>query len=180
MSSTPSPAERLQRSMAAVRVSVTWMGIRRSLTPQQKEEAAGSFGATGEYLSAAKKLLDTRHPAYRQVTAVRSKALGFWRSMSLPYPEPGLRLIRQDRIEAFHRQMTEFQSDLAEGVANLDARYAEMRVLAQDRLGRLYNAEDYPPSLAGMFAIFWDYPSVQPPDYLMSLNPASMSRNMPA
>src|SRR3954471_2626272 len=79
------PARRLARTMAAVRVSFTWFGVRKTLTPQQRSEAAEGFGAEGTYLSATKKLLDTRHPDYRAVTAVRGRALQYWRGMSLPY-----------------------------------------------------------------------------------------------
>jgi hypothetical protein len=61
--------------MAAVRLAFTWFGVRKSLSAQQKEEAADSFGAEGSYLSAAKKLLDTKHPAFKTVTAVRGRAL---------------------------------------------------------------------------------------------------------
>ena len=82
---------RLQQDMAAVRVSFTWLGVRRALSREQKNEAAEPFGAEGQYLSAAKKLLDTRHPAFRAVTAVRGRALALWRGSSLPFPEPGVR-----------------------------------------------------------------------------------------
>lgn len=58
-----SAARRLRTTMAAVRLAFTWFGVRKSLSPQQKEEAADSFGAEGSYLSATKKLLDTKHPA---------------------------------------------------------------------------------------------------------------------
>ena len=55
-----SHAQRLHDTMAAVRVSFTWFGVRKTLTPAQKTQAAETFGAEGQYLSAAKKLLDTR------------------------------------------------------------------------------------------------------------------------
>src|SRR6516164_4836660 len=93
-SAPESPAERLRITAAAVRVSLRWFGIRKTLTPEQKSQAAESFGAEGDFLSARKKLLDTTHPAYKEVTAVRGKVLAYWRSMTLPYPEPGIRLIR--------------------------------------------------------------------------------------
>src|SRR6186997_2627564 len=83
------PAQHLRNISAAVRVSFTWFGTRKTLTPEQKAQAAESFGAEGEFLSAGKKLLNTRHPAFKAVTAVRGKALGFWKGMTLPYPEPG-------------------------------------------------------------------------------------------
>src|SRR5215471_14760529 len=89
-----SAARRLRSTMAAVRVSLSWLGVRKTLTPEQKAQAAESFGAQGAFLSAGKKLLDTRHPAFRAVTAVRTQMLSYWRGMTLPYPEPGIRLVR--------------------------------------------------------------------------------------
>ena len=38
---------RLRTTMAAVRVSFTWFGVQKSLTPQQKAQAAESFDAEG-------------------------------------------------------------------------------------------------------------------------------------
>ncbi len=58
-----SAADRLRAGMAAVRVSISWFGTRKSLTTEQKAEAATPFGAEAEFLSATKKLLDTKHPA---------------------------------------------------------------------------------------------------------------------
>ncbi len=97
-----SPAQRLRTTMAGVRLSVTSLGVRKTLTPQQKAQAADTFGAEGAYMSAAKKLLDTAHLAFKRVTGVKNQAVQYWRGLSLPYPEPGLRLIRQDDIESFN------------------------------------------------------------------------------
>ena len=166
-----SHAQRLHQTMAAVRVSFTWFGVRKTLTPTQKTQAAETFGAEGQYLSAAKKLLDTRCPAFQAVTAVRNRALAYWRAMSLPYPEPGIRLIRQDRLELFNEQMIQIRQELAEGVIELDLQLPALQQAAQDRLGSLYNHTDYPTSLMGAFAVEWDFPSVEPPDYLLQLNP---------
>src|SRR5882724_2693195 len=99
-------AQRLRGAMAAVRVSFTWFGTRKSLTPQQKAQAADTFGAEGQFLSAGKKLLDTQHAAYKAVTAVRGRAQSFTRGITLPYPDPGLRLIRHDYLTAFNTQLT--------------------------------------------------------------------------
>ena len=40
------------------------------------------------------------------------------------------------------------------------------------QLGDLFNADDYPATLQGAFAVDWDFASVEPPPYLQSLNPA--------
>lgn len=167
-----SPAERLRTTMAAVRVSLSWFGVRKTLTPEQKAEAAEPFGAEARFLSAGKRLLDTSHPAYKAVTAVRNRVLSFWKGMTLPYPESGIRLIRQDKIDDFDAQMRTLRSELAEAVETLDRHYSELKSAARQRLGSLFNAGDYPESLTGLFEVTWDFPSVEPPDYLRQLNPA--------
>jgi len=164
-------ANQLRTTMAAARVSLSWFGVRKTLTPDQKAQAAESFGAEGAFLSAGKKLLDTRHPAYRAVAAVRHHAIAYWRGISLPYPEPGIRLIRQRDIAAFNVQLTTLRAELDEKVSELDQQYSELRAAARQRLGSLYNGADYPLSLAGEFGIEWDFPSVEPPDYLRELSP---------
>lgn len=165
------PAERLRTTMAAVRVSLSWFGTRKTLTPEQKAEAAEPFGAEAKFLSAGKKLLDTTHPAYKAVTAVRGKVQAFWKSLSLPYPEPGIRLIRQDKIDDFDAQMRTFRAELSDAVETLDRHYSELKTTARQRLGSLFNPSDYPGSLTGLFEVTWDFPSVEPPDYLQQLNP---------
>jgi hypothetical protein len=164
-------ARRLRTTMAAVRVSFTWLGVRKTLTAEQRAEAAEPFGANAQFLSAGKKLIDTSHPAYKAVTAVRGKVQSYWKSLSLPYPEPGVRLIRQDKIDEFAAKMREFQEELAGAVETLDRRYSELKATARNRLGSLYNSADYPASLRGLFSIEFDFPSVEPPDYLQQLNP---------
>ncbi len=164
-------AERLRATMTATKVSFTWFGVRKSLSAAQKERAADSFAAEATFLSAAKKLLDTRHAAYQAVTTVRGQALHYWRSLTLPYPEPGVRLIRQTDLAGFDRQMSVFQHELAVAVDQLNQHFGELKVQARQRLGDLYNINDYPISLQEEFAMQWEFPSVEPPPYLQQLNP---------
>lgn len=168
---TDQPAQRLRMIMAAIRVSLSWLGVHKTLTPEQRSQAADTFGAEGNFLSAGKKLLDCKHPAYRAVTAVKGRLLSYANAMSLPYPEPGLRLIRQDRIDVVNGQMNLFKEELAKAVWRLDEHFAELKSAARDRLGSLYDPADYPASLIGTFDVTWDFPSVEPPDYLRKLNP---------
>jgi hypothetical protein len=157
--------------MAAVRLSFTWLGVRKTLTSQQKSEAAETFGAAADVLSAGKKLLDTSHPAFKAVTAVRGHVVAFVRRITLPYPEPGIRLIRQDDVQAFQVSLESQRRELQETVEELGRHYQYLVNAARERLGRLFNANDYPASLDGMFDMVWDYPSVEPPHYLRELSP---------
>src|SRR6185312_9534295 len=129
-SNSTTPAQRLRTTMAAVRVGFTWMGTQKSLSPEQKAQAAEAFDAEGQFLSAGKKLLDTRHTAFRAVTAVRGKIDAYWKGLSLPFPEAGLRLIKHDAVEAFAAQMTDFKVELDDAVVNLDRHYAELKTAA--------------------------------------------------
>lgn len=166
-----SPAQQLRATMAAVRVSLSWFGTRKTLTREQKSEAADAFGAEGAFLSAGKKLVDTSHPALKAVTAVRGRILALWKASSLPYPESGVRLIRQDRVEEFNARMQELREELGAAVERLDEHFAELKSAARQRLGRLFNPADYPDSLRGLFAVEWDFPNVDAPDFLRELNP---------
>src|SRR5688572_8383961 len=113
---TVSPAQRMRMTMAAVRVMFTWLGSRKTLTQEQNSQAADTFGAERAYLSAGKKLLDTSHPAFKAVTAVRTRVIAFWKGISLPYPESGIRLIRQADISSFTVQLSSLKADLEEAV----------------------------------------------------------------
>jgi hypothetical protein len=171
-STIPDAPTRLRATMAAIRVCFTWFGVRKSLNTEQKAQAADTFGAEGSFLSAGKKLIDTSHSAFKACTSLRSQVQQFWRSMTVPYPEPGIRLIRRDDISLFDVKLTSFQQELAEAVANLDAHYAELKSAARRRLGQLYSAGDYPATLSGLFQVSWDYPNLDPPSYLQQLSPA--------
>jgi hypothetical protein len=166
-----SPAQRLRRTAAAVRVLLHWWGVHRALTAQQKEEFGAVTAADARFLTAGKKLVDTRHEAFRRLTSVRTRITSYWRGISLPYVEPGVRLIRQADIAAFVHTVEGFRDELHEAEGQLNAVYDEVKADARGRLGRLFNPADYPPEIRGLFNVEWDFPSVEPPSYLMRVAP---------
>jgi hypothetical protein len=166
-----SPAQRLRRTAAAVRVLLHWWGVHRALTAQQKEEFGAVTSADARFLTAGKKLVDIRHEAFRRLTSVRTRITSYWRGVSLPYVEPGVRLIHQADIAAFVHTMTGFREELHEAEGRLNEVYDEVKADARSRLGRLYNPADYPTEIRGLFDVEWDFPSVEPPSYLMRVAP---------
>jgi hypothetical protein len=168
---TDAPAQRLRRTAAAVRVHFTWWGVHRTLTAQQKEEVGDACGADARLLSAGKKIIDVRHEAVRRLTSIRSRIVHYWRSLTLPYVEAGVRLIRQTDVEPFVRNMEGFRDELVGAEGDVDAVFDALKADARQRLGRLYNPADYPPAVRGLFSVDWDLPSVEPPAYLMRLSP---------
>jgi hypothetical protein len=148
--------------MAAVKLSFTWLGVRKTLAPEQRTTAARAFHADRELLSASKLILDTKNPAYRAVAAVRSEASGYWRTVTLPFPEAGIRL-------ASTMQM--YRERLQEAARELAAQYDAMKSEAQRRLGTLFSPGDYPTTLDGLFDMEWSVVPIEPPSYLVTLNP---------
>ncbi len=171
-STTRSFGEELQASMATVRVQMKWFGVRRSVTASQKHRAADMFDAESKFVSMGKKLLDTQHPAWKKLVAVRGNILTTWRNSSLPFPEPGIRLIKRRDLDAFTVTMNSLRDDLRDVERELDNHYDELRSTAKTRLGRLYNPQDYPESMIGLFEVSVDHPNVEAPEYLRMLSPA--------
>lgn len=161
----------LRKETAAVKFSHTKFGVRKSLTTDQVREAAAPFGADQEFVSASKRLLWTKDDAYQLVLQTINKARAFWTHMTVPYPVEGTRLIRRELVPTFDAAMTDFETELSEAEEKLEEKYQQLRTEARDRLGSLFNEADYPASLAGEFTIDWEYPSVEPPDWLKQLNP---------
>ena len=164
-------ANRLRTMMAAVKLSFTWLGVRKTLAPEQRTTAARAFHADRELLSASKLILDTKNPAYRAVAAVRSEASGYWRTVTLPFPEAGIRLLPQNSLGMFANTMQTYRERLQEAARELAAQYDQIKSEAQRRLGTLYNASDYPITLDGLFDLEVSYPTIEPPNYLMALHP---------
>jgi hypothetical protein len=166
-----SPAQRLRRIAAAVRVSLHWWGTHRSLTAQQKEEVSAGYAADARFLTAGKRILDVRHEAFRRLTSIRTRIVNYWRGLTLPYTEPGVRLLRQADIPAFVHTLEGFRDELTGAEADLNAVYDEIKADARRRLGRLYDPADYPPEVRGLFSVEWDFPSIEPPSYLLRISP---------
>jgi hypothetical protein len=168
---SPSSAQRLRTTMAAVRLAFTWLGVRKTLAPEQRTTAARAFHADRELLSASKLILDTKNPAYRAVAAVRSEASGYWRTVTLPFPEAGIRLLPQNSLGMFATTMQTYRERLQESARELSGQYEQIKSEAERRLGTLFNASDYPQTLDGLFDMEWSVIPIEPPGYLMALHP---------
>ncbi len=168
---TPNAANRLRTTMAAVKLAFTWLGVRKTLAPEQRTTAARAFHADRELLSASKLILDTKNPAYRAVAAVRSEASSYWRTVTLPFPEAGIRLLPQNSLGLFATTMQTYRERLQEAARELAGQYDQIKSEAERRLGTLFNQADYPSTLDGLFDLEVSYPTIEPPNYLVALSP---------
>ncbi|MEA2735528.1 MAG: hypothetical protein QOE14_1979, partial [Humisphaera sp.] len=164
-------ASKLRNMSIACRIQHEKFGVRKALSRDQIKVAAGEFDATADVLTATKRILDTTSPPFRAVIGVRRRATQFWKSMTIPYPEPGVRLLRKSSVEQFNQKMKEFSTELDAAAAQLQQYYEELVEQARQTLGTLFNKDDYPPHIDTEFSLSWDYPSIEPPAYLKQLHP---------
>jgi len=80
-----SPSQRLRTTMAAARVSLSWFRAQNA-DRRQKAQAATRSAPKGHFFR-RQEVLDTRHPAYKAVTAVRTRA-EYWKELSCPIRSP--------------------------------------------------------------------------------------------
>jgi len=164
-------ADRLQSETTAVRLRIRWPGVRKTLGQQHKQQAADTFAANCDSVSVSKKLIDTGHPTFKAATAVRTQVVDYWKRSTLPYVEPGVRLLRRGDLSSFEVQMTTFRDELAGAVAELNRHYGELIDQAREMLGDLFDPADYEDDLTEAFALDWDYPSTSAPEYLLQVSP---------
>ena len=127
---TQAAAHRIRHHFAACRVRFHWLGTTKTLSAEQKSQAAESLGAEGESISAGKKLINTRHDCYKALTSIKIAINAFWKDNSLPYPEPGIRLIKQDRIDVFNSTLEDFREQLEAGVRMLADHFGQIKSAA--------------------------------------------------
>lgn len=167
----PAATESLIADFRASKVSFTMWGTKRALNDENMNEAAALFGANAEFMGASKKLINTKAKAFRGVTAIKSRIARAWQESTLPYPESGIRLMREDAVLGFQAYMDNARIELLAAVEDLDGEYMTLRNEARVQLGTLYNEDDYPLTLRGLFDVTWEFPNVTAPEYLRQLNP---------
>jgi hypothetical protein len=107
------------------------------------------FHADRELLSATKLILETKNPTYRAVADVRSEASGSWRTVTLPFPEAGIRLLLQNSLGVFARTLVQYRERLPLAARELAAEYDKLKLEAQHRIGTLLRRPTAPRRSTG-------------------------------
>lgn len=163
--------QRLRDTTLACKVEFNWWGTTKTLSKQQKQEAANCFQADRDIISASKRLVDRRNDLFRRLTSLRNDIRNYWCSRTLPYVEDGTRLIRRDIVERFSEEMAAYRQQLISAVEDLHNNFDQIREDAKKSQGSLYNEHDYPEDIRKLFDVKWTFPSVDPPSYLEDLSP---------
>ena len=77
----------------------------------------------------------------------------------------------QNKLAGFDARMGVFRQQQLDAARELTGHYEQIKSEAQRRLGSLFNPSDYPTALDGLFDLEVSYPPIEPPHYLVALNP---------
>ena len=163
---------------AAQRLSRPWppCGSRHRVRSQQELDprtgatAAEAFDAEAKSLNAAKKLLDTKHSAYPLSLPCGARSLRT--GSRSPCRFPSLASGSSSRATSRRLHATgRLQSRAGRRRRRAGRAFRGTEAGTRQRLASLYNEQDYPESLSGLFAVAYDFPSVEPPGYLVALSP---------
>jgi hypothetical protein len=80
-------------------------------------------------------------------------------------------LLPRNSLGLFANTMQTYRERLGEAARELSAQYDAIKSEAQRRFGSLFNPADYPSTLNGLFDMEWSVVPIEPPQYLVALNP---------
>lgn len=166
-------AQRLRQSYAAIRIAFSFFAMTKKVDAYVTQDFCAMKSADPALVKISKKLMSDKIPEYRALTALRSEIKRTVESMTLPYPEDKVRLVPNSKLEALNARLDELKAQWDAAVPAFDRAYQRKLESEEFRndLGELYNRADYPDSIADRFGFSKDFPSVEPPQYLMQLNP---------
>lgn len=160
----------LREQFAAVKLRTKWWGITKAVDDFARGKMAKAVEADPSEVHAKKYLVNTKTPAYRACTAVRSQAKAWVKDNTLPFPEDGIRLLKRDALAAFSNKMACFTAQLDQAVAALQDAYWDIRQERKTALAGMFREGDYPLTLTDQFSIWSEFPSIEPPNYLQDHN----------
>lgn len=163
-------ADVLREQFTAVKMRTKWWGITRSVDDYSKKKMAEAVDTDEKELSASKKLVNTKFPQYKACTAIRSQAKTWFNECTLPFPEDGVRLHKRATLQDAVNAMAGFTSKLDQAVAALQDSYWDLRQERKAKQRGMFREEAYPITLVDQFAIWIEFPSLDPPEYLKNAN----------
>lgn len=159
------PAQ-LKKLMTATKLSFKWYGSHRKLEDGLKNQVAETVEAEADSIKASKMLYNPKLPVLRDINSLKSTIKEFWESVTTPHPEPGVRLLLKQDVETFNSKMKNFEADLWQYAQDVQMHRDQIITDARQRLGKAFNAGNYPADLASLFGFEVSYPSLEPPSDL--------------
>ena len=172
------PSQKLRNECVGVRLNFNWFSTSRQVDKVTKQHMADAANSNEDGFSASKRLMDSKHPTIKEASEVQRRIKGYFHSMTIPLagfasgrgkPEPGVRLLSLRAVEEFEARMNTFVPEVKAMEEKLNKALPDIKAMDAKRLGGVFRAEDYPPSLSIDFS--WGFVSVDVPAAMEKLAP---------
>jgi hypothetical protein len=161
-----SQAGSLLEQCSKVSVRVSWFSTSTKVKDDQAEQMVQQVDADRRALSISKRLLVSKHPAVKQCNQARDAIGAFVKSWTIPVMAvtgdgvddgarkvAGDRLIQKNDMQEFDRRLQGYVSALKTAVQNLQAKMPEVIEQDRERLGKTFNAGDYPTDVTKLVKV---------------------------
>lgn len=164
------PEQVLESETVPVRLLHSQWTPRKAWTVAERHRLADLIKADAGRIAGLKVLIPVTAAIYRSVKKIKSKAVKYWRSNTIEFPVPKVRLLWKDQVEEFNTQLGEYREQFVDAVGEFAAAFDTLHT-ADTGLGTFYSKNDYPEDVASQFDLAWDYPTFRPSVQIKSRNP---------
>jgi hypothetical protein len=170
------PAEALKSATIGMRLRWRWMARTRSVSEQLKESMVAQANTSEGYAdqdsyAVSSKLFNHKMECFKAIAKLKGNIQRWWEALTLPYTEPGVRLLPRTSVQIASEHLTEFEATFNTLAQDIQAHRAEIIEEARQRLKAGFDLANYPQDFACLFAMEWSFVSVEPPAYLAKLCP---------
>ena len=108
-----------------------------------------------EFFQVSKRLINKE--ALKQIEHARSAARNYAYANTLPFPIPGMLFVPNAMIEEMDRELQRFKVQFNSAVDRFVEHYDFYVSNAKERLGELFNQNDYPTNIRDKFDLNWKF-----------------------
>lgn len=155
-------ADIIRLTYKGVRVRVTGLPSRRTVSDAQKKKAADLFEADSESVSMSTLLWNAKEDAVKELRKVIAAIHGTFhdRYWTLPTPHTGLRLLRKERLINFNEKMTDYRDQLRRRAEILRDQLPAIIERERERRAQLFSADDYNFDPSQSCCLEWSFQTV--------------------
>lgn len=163
--------QKLKTETTGCRLELTAISCRRAIGKTDLDRVAEMFEADRKSVSGSRSIIDKKHEYVAPIVGLQAMAKHLVNSHTIDYPEKGLRLVKVNTVPWLHDQVSKIREQMEQAIDQLAGHWEEVKADAQERLGSLYNPEDYPSTPLMSWGIAISFPAIEPDRRLLQLHP---------
>lgn len=162
---------------AAGRLGFSWLGLEKTIKGKTKESMVEAVRTSGKALGAKKRLFCPKDENINALQALHTVIKQYWEQSTLPYFDKGVRLTTRPKWTTVVEQLNKYRDQILELEKKLEENRASTLEKSALFLGPdLYCSSDYPSSFIGKFNLEIEPVNIEPPSYLLELDPEAYKR----